>query len=77
MQEMIDWLAERLAKGKTILLHCVGGLGRAGTVAACFLRTQGLDGDSAIATVRVARSLRAIETEIQEQFIKNTEFKKH
>jgi protein-tyrosine phosphatase len=46
-------------------------------VAACFLRTQGLDSDSAIATVRAARSLRAIETEIQEQFIKNTEFKKH
>jgi protein-tyrosine phosphatase/nicotinamidase-related amidase len=77
MQEMIEWLAERLAKGKTILLHCVGGLGRAGTVAACFLRTQGLDGDSAIKTVRAARSLRAIETEIQEQFIKNTEFQDH
>lgn len=74
MVEMTTWLTACLESGKTILLHCVGGLGRAGTVAACFLRTRGLDGDSAIAAVRAARSLRAIETEVQEHFIKNSEF---
>jgi protein-tyrosine phosphatase/nicotinamidase-related amidase len=75
MNELIAWLTERLSAGKKVLVHCVGGLGRAGTVCACFLRAQGADGESAIATVRAARSLRAIETEVQERFIKNSEFK--
>lgn len=74
MNEMITWLTERLNTGKKVLVHCVGGLGRAGTVSACFLRAQGFDGEQAIATVRAARSLRAIETEVQEQFIKQSEF---
>lgn len=74
MKEMIDWLTERLDAGQKVLVHCVGGLGRAGTVSACFLRAQGFDSEHAIAIVRAARSLRAIETEVQEHFIKNSEF---
>jgi len=71
IHDAIKWLSEHLSEGKNILLHCVGGLGRAGTVAACFLRTQGLDGERAIAEVRAARSPRAIETEVQEKFIRS------
>jgi protein-tyrosine phosphatase len=52
-----------------VLIHCVGGLGRAGTVVACWLRTQGFGTEEAVAVVRSVRSPRAIETEIQERTI--------
>jgi len=73
MKEMIIWLTDHLNAGKKVMVHCVGGLGRAGTVSACFLRAQGFDGERAISSVRAVRSLRAIETEMQEHFIKNFE----
>jgi protein-tyrosine phosphatase/nicotinamidase-related amidase len=58
-----------LALGKRVVVHCAGGLGRAGTVAACTLRALGMTAEHAIDEVRTARSLRAIETPIQEQTI--------
>lgn len=69
IQNATQWISQQLQTGHNVLLHCVGGLGRAGTVAACYLRTLGLDGETAIREVRAARSPRAIETEVQERFI--------
>jgi protein-tyrosine phosphatase/nicotinamidase-related amidase len=69
--ESMAWIAPRLEAGKRVLVHCVGGLGRAGTIAACWLRGQGLDGDEAIRAVRAFRSPRAIETAAQEQAIRS------
>lgn len=71
LSDVLEWLTQRLETGKNVLVHCVGGLGRAGTVAACFLKSKGLDTDAAIGLVRQVRSSRAIETEIQERFISN------
>jgi predicted protein tyrosine phosphatase len=50
-----------LGAGDTVVIHCRGGLGRSGLVAACVLRTLGLDATAAIAGVRAARP-GAIET---------------
>lgn len=69
LTNLVAWLSSQRREGKNVLIHCVGGLGRAGTVAACFLRSQGLEAEAAIAIVRKARSPRAIETEVQERFI--------
>lgn len=55
-----------LARGETVLLHCAGGLGRAGMIAACVLRGRGLSPEAAIAAVRLVRGPRAIETLSQE-----------
>lgn len=49
-------LAERLRSGESLLLHCAWGIGRTGTVAACLLKTLGLDTASALAAVRAAGS---------------------
>lgn len=70
LNALVAWLEQTLASGKRVLMHCAGGLGRAGTVAACFLRQRGLSAEQAIATVRQARSLRAIETAVQEEAIR-------
>lgn len=71
MRAIVGWLTERLAGGETVMVHCVGGLGRSGIVAACYLTTVGLSADEAIAEVRRTRSPYAIESAEQEEFIRD------
>jgi ADP-ribosylglycohydrolase/protein-tyrosine phosphatase len=54
--------------GRRVVFHCRGGLGRAGTLAACTLRAAGLPADAAMARVRAVRP-GAIETPGQERFV--------
>lgn len=70
MRGAISWAEQALAKGKHVLAHCTGGLGRSGLFAACFLKGQGLSADDAIEEVRRARSVRAVENPLQEDFIR-------
>ena len=60
--------ARRLRRGERVLVHCRGGLGRAGSVAARLLVEFGAAPVDAIAQVRVARP-GAIETREQEQWV--------
>ena len=41
--------------GHGVLVHCFAGLGRTGTILACFLVAQGMDAAEAIAHVRTRR----------------------
>lgn len=68
--QLIQELISLLNQKKCIVLHCVGGLGRAGLIAACFLVSQGITPQKSIKLVRETRSPRAIETAIQEKFIR-------
>lgn len=67
----VDELAHRLEAGERIVVHCNGGLGRAGTIGACARLRLGLDPDaaSAIASIRRLRADRAVETLEQERFV--------
>jgi len=69
--KFIDSILNLLKNGERIVVHCNGGLGRAGTVAACIRLALGLDGSTmeAIRSVRRIRSIKAIETPEQEEFI--------
>jgi len=51
--------------GSTVVVHCVGGIGRSGMIAACVEVLTGMDPGQAIATVRARRSPRALETSAQ------------
>ena len=51
------------------MVTCMGGLGRSGTIAACFLAAAGMSPGAAIAAVRVTRGPRALETIAQEDFV--------
>jgi len=62
-------IRDRLRLGFDVLVHCRGGLGRAGTVAARLLVELGASSDDAIRRVREARSPYAIETTSQEAHV--------
>ncbi|MGO8739737.1 cyclin-dependent kinase inhibitor 3 family protein [Rhodoblastus sp.] len=63
-------LHRELSRGALIVLHCRGGLGRTGTVAARLLMERGVTVEEAIQQVRKAR-LGAIETADQENYLRN------
>ena len=62
-------LRRRLLAGEKILIHCKGGLGRTGLVAARLLVELGLDPEDAIRRVRKARP-GSIETTAQEDYVR-------
>lgn len=57
-----------LENGANVLVHCRGGLGRAGMIAARLLVEMGIDPQTAIKQVRIARP-GAIETSAQERWV--------
>lgn len=61
-------LRSRLRAGSNVLVHCMGGLGRAGTIASRLLVELGWKPDEAIREVRRVRP-GAIETDDQEDFV--------
>lgn len=63
-------LRARLRQGSSIVVHCKGGLGRAGTIAARLLVELGMGPEAAIAALRRARSPGAIETRHQEAHVR-------
>jgi len=64
-----DELHQFLAAGGSALIHCLGGRGRTGTVAAKLLIECGMDAEEAIQKVRGARE-GAIETREQEIYLR-------
>ncbi len=70
-----DWqgvgpsLHARLAVGERVVLHCKGGLGRTGMLAARLLIEAGADPTDAIRQVRAARP-GAIENSLQESYVR-------
>jgi protein-tyrosine phosphatase len=62
-------LAERVAGGKGVAIHCRAGIGRSTTLAACVLILLGVEGDVALDMISAARGLEVPETEAQRQWV--------
>lgn len=62
-------LQAHLNAGRRVLLHCLGGLGRTGTIAARLLIERGAPPEQAIQQVRLARP-GTIENLIQEAYVR-------
>jgi protein-tyrosine phosphatase/nicotinamidase-related amidase/aminoglycoside phosphotransferase (APT) family kinase protein len=67
--ELVRWCRKATKRGEAVVVTCMSGLGRSGTVAACCLVAAGMSPDAAIAAVRTARGPRALETIAQENFV--------
>jgi protein tyrosine phosphatase (PTP) superfamily phosphohydrolase (DUF442 family) len=50
-----DFVAEEIARGGAVYVHCGSGIGRAATMAAAYLIDTGLNADEAWARIRAAR----------------------
>ena len=65
LRHMVDFISESVAQGKPVGVSCGAGLGRTGTVLACYLVSQGSTAEEAIRGVRTKRP-HSIETPDQE-----------
>jgi protein-tyrosine phosphatase len=72
--ELLTRLVEDLRGGKGIVVHCRQGIGRAGLIAVCLLILAGIDPETAIQRVSMARGCPVPETLEQRRWI--TEFVK-
>jgi protein-tyrosine phosphatase/nicotinamidase-related amidase len=74
MQDLVKFMDAQILDGKKIMIHCVGGLGRSGMAAASYLKFKGLSADKAIEVIRETRGPRAVESEVQENFVREINF---
>ena len=68
IDRFVDIVSKSLDAGEPVAVHCHAGLGRTGTMLACFLVHQGRSADAAIAEVRRQRP-GSVETAEQEQAV--------
>jgi protein-tyrosine phosphatase len=86
MQKIQNLIKQQLSEGRNIYLHCLGGIGRTGTVVGCYLVEQGMSGNQALTQIISLRSvlgrirINSPETDEQINFVLNWQshwFKNH
>lgn len=71
LKELVSWIDYRVGNNDKVLVHCVGGLGRTGTVVSSYLKKyHKLSANSAIDMVRKSRSPRSVESKVQEEMVR-------
>lgn len=69
----VDFIAERLARGERVYVHCASGVGRSVALALCYLATHGgLDVERALGDIKRARprvAMRLVQRQFVDQFI--------
>ena len=79
MTRILDGIDDALSKGRTVYIHCWGGVGRTGTVVGCWLVRHGHPGDEALHEIaerwkrmeKAYRIPRSPETREQCDYVRN------
>ena len=82
---ILDAIDAALEGGKTVYVHCWGGVGRTGTVVGCWLVRHGRTGEAALARIdewwqgmeKIWRHPRSPERRIQIEYVRDWVEKKH
>ncbi|MDA1004542.1 MAG: ADP-ribosylglycohydrolase family protein [Chloroflexi bacterium] len=69
VQKLVSSIISAAADGRNVVIHCRGGLGRAGTIGGCVLVAAGKTPDEAVAILHEVRAPNSPETREQERFI--------
>jgi len=72
----VQAMRQSLERGQAVAVHCGAGLGRTGTLVACYLAADGLSAEEAITKVRRLRP-GSIETPEQEAAVRSFENQSH
>ena len=65
VDRFMEFCDQNVEQKRLVAVHCLAGIGRTGTMAACYLVRKGMDTEDAIARIRSMRP-RSIETIQQE-----------
>lgn len=68
----VDFAQAQVSEGHAVVAHCFAGIGRTGTMLACYLVAKGKSSDEAVAHMR-GLGVPAIETTPQEMFVRKYE----
>jgi atypical dual specificity phosphatase len=55
IKEIIEFMSQQVDQERCVLVHCQAGIGRTGTILACFLVSRGVDPAQAIHQIREQR----------------------
>lgn len=69
MRRILDFIDAGLMDGRVIYLHCLGGVGRTGTVVGCHLVRYGMSGETALKIIADRLHSGSPETEAQRRLV--------
>jgi protein-tyrosine phosphatase len=76
MRHILDIVDKAISQHMPVYVHCLGGLGRTGTVVGCFLARHGIaNGDEVLAKIMALRQFEALghqpspQTPLQQRFV--------
>jgi ADP-ribosyl-[dinitrogen reductase] hydrolase len=70
VRALVEQLVDATSRAQNVVIHCAGGLGRAGTLGGCVLRRLGTPVDEVFALLQKARGPNCPETEAQRAFVR-------